>query len=129
MLESVLDWVLANLLPILITALGALVLYLWRRTLKAIEEFVRGTETKIDDVIFARVKAELEAVIRGAAGELFRSAEVFDVFEQEQLGEGKKSVAFHVIFGAADRTLESDAVTALQDRVVTALETAGYPLR
>jgi phenylalanyl-tRNA synthetase beta chain len=72
---------------------------------------------------------DIMAVIRTAAGDLFRSADVFDVFRGAVAGEGKKSVAFHVVFGADDRTLRGEEVTGVQDRVVAALRDAGFPLR
>ena len=36
--------------------------------------------------------------------------ELFDVFRGEQLGEGKKSLAFQLLFRASDRTLTDDEV-------------------
>lgn len=68
-------------------------------------------------------------VIEGAAGALLLGAEVFDVFEGEQSGAGNKSVAFHLVFGSKDKTLSREEVTRLQDSVMDALKTAGYPLR
>lgn len=42
------------------------------------------------------------------AGELLESVELFDVFRGEQLGEAKKSLAFKMLFRAADRTLTDE---------------------
>ena len=45
-----------------------------------------------------------------AAGELLREARVFDVYRGEQVGEGRKSVAIHLVFQSPERTLtEEDA--------------------
>ena len=43
--------------------------------------------------------------------------------------EGKKSVSFRVVAGAPDRTLSSDEITALRDRIIDGLRTLGYELR
>ncbi len=48
-----------------------------------------------------------EAILAGG-GELLRSARVFDLFEGEQLGAGRKSLALELEFRAGDRTLTDD---------------------
>lgn len=47
-------------------------------------------------------------VVAEAAGPLLEKTELFDVYRSEQLGEGKKSLAFSLVFRAADRTLTDD---------------------
>ena len=47
-------------------------------------------------------------VVEEGAGELLESVELFDVFRGEQLGEGKKSLAFQLLFRADDRTLTDE---------------------
>ncbi|MBI4605219.1 MAG: phenylalanine--tRNA ligase subunit beta [Planctomycetes bacterium] len=72
---------------------------------------------------------EILGVIEAAAGDLLRSAEVFDVFRGGQVGEGKKSVAFHLAFGSEERTLSGEERTAVEARVMEALKRAGFGLR
>jgi phenylalanyl-tRNA synthetase beta chain len=73
---------------------------------------------------------DLVAEARRAGGELLAHAEVFDVYEGEQLGGGKKSVALHLVFQAADRTLTNAEADAGRDRIVAALaERFGAQLR
>ena len=43
---------------------------------------------------------------------------LFDVYRGEQVGEGRKSLAYRLTFRAADRTLTTDEVSALRDRAV-----------
>ncbi|HVR73501.1 MAG TPA: phenylalanine--tRNA ligase subunit beta, partial [Planctomycetota bacterium] len=43
---------------------------------------------------------EIRDVIQAASSGLLLSVEVFDVFEDVKLGAGKKSIAFHLVFGA-----------------------------
>ena len=53
---------------------------------------------------------QVRKVVEEGAGELLESVELFDVFRGEQLGEGKKSLAFQLLFRASDRTLTDDEV-------------------
>ncbi|WP_257183375.1 phenylalanine--tRNA ligase subunit beta [Corynebacterium cystitidis] len=46
--------------------------------------------------------------VKEGAGELLETVELFDVFRSEKLGEGKKSLAFKLLFRAGDRTLTDD---------------------
>jgi phenylalanyl-tRNA synthetase beta chain len=73
--------------------------------------------------------AEVRATVLGAGGELLREAEVFDLFEGEQLGEGRKSLALSLSFRAPDRTLTDEEVTAARDAIVAALAGIGGELR
>lgn len=61
----------------------------------------------VDDEIPAET---VRRVVESAAGELLESVELFDVFRGEQLGDGKKSLAFNLIFRAVDRTLTDEEV-------------------
>ena len=49
---------------------------------------------------------------RRAAASCCAAAEVFDLYEGEQLGEGTKSLALRLEFRAADRTLTDEEVDA-----------------
>ncbi|WP_116210821.1 phenylalanine--tRNA ligase subunit beta [Streptomyces olivoreticuli] len=74
--------------------------------------------------------AEVEAALRSGAGELLESLRLFDIFTGEQLGEGKKSLAYALRFRAADRTLTADEATAARDAAVaSAVESTGAVLR
>ena len=69
-----------------------------------------------------------DAVLEGG-GELLRAADVFDLYEGEQLGEGRKSLALGLEFRAPDRTLTDDEVAALRDAIKAGLEQIGGTLR
>ncbi|MGW2487247.1 phenylalanine--tRNA ligase subunit beta [Streptomyces sp. NPDC001606] len=75
--------------------------------------------------------AEVEAALRAGAGELLESIRLFDVYENaEQLGEGKKSLAYALRFRAQDRTLTVDEASAARDAAVAlAGERTGAVLR
>ncbi|WP_028801565.1 phenylalanine--tRNA ligase subunit beta [Streptomyces sp. 142MFCol3.1] len=74
--------------------------------------------------------AAVEAALREGAGELLESIRLFDVYESEQLGEDKKSLAYALRFRAADRTLTVDEASAARDAAVAlAAERTGAVLR
>ncbi|HPJ02884.1 MAG TPA: phenylalanine--tRNA ligase subunit beta, partial [Candidatus Limiplasma sp.] len=55
--------------------------------------------------------------IRKAGGDLLEEVEMFDVYRSEQLGKGKKSVAFSLIFRAPDRTLTEPDVGKAMEKI------------
>ncbi|HET7574731.1 MAG TPA: phenylalanine--tRNA ligase subunit beta [Solirubrobacterales bacterium] len=69
-----------------------------------------------------------EAVVAGG-GELLAAASVFDLYEGEQLGEGRKSLALNLEFRAADRTLTDEEVGARRAAIEEKLEAIGGALR
>ena len=79
----------------------------------------------LDEVSSAQVR---DAVLAGG-GELLRTAEVFDLYEGEQLGEGRKSLALRLEFRAADRTLTDEEVAARRNSIEAELSALGGELR
>ncbi|MBD0837922.1 phenylalanine--tRNA ligase subunit beta [Streptomyces sp. TRM68416] len=75
--------------------------------------------------------AEVEAALREGAGSLLEAIRLFDVYENaEQLGDGKKSLAYALRFRAGDRTLTVDEASAARDAAVAlAGERTGAVLR
>ncbi|MFJ4514888.1 phenylalanine--tRNA ligase subunit beta [Streptomyces sp. NPDC088816] len=75
--------------------------------------------------------ADVEAALREGAGELLESIRLFDLYENaEQLGEGRKSLAYALRFRAPDRTLTVDEASAARDAAVAlAAERTGAELR
>ena len=66
--------------------------------------------------------ADLELVMTKAAGSLLDTIQLFDVYEGEQIPEGKKSVAYAVSFRAPDRNLTNDEVNEVFDRILKDLK-------
>ena len=64
--------------------------------------------------------ADLAAVLRTGAGELLEDITLFDVYAGEQVGEGKRSLAYKLRFRAADRTLTVDEATKARDAAIAA---------
>jgi phenylalanyl-tRNA synthetase beta chain len=87
-----------------------------------------------EDLAFAvaeEVRAgDLVAAAREAAGPELREMRVFDVYHGDQVGAGKKSIAFSVTFQSAERTLSDEDAAVLRTRIVDALrERFGAELR
>jgi len=81
----------------------------------------------LDDAVTA---AQALRVVGEAGGELLTAAEVFDVYRGPQVGEGRHSLAIHLEFRAADRTLTDAEADAARDAIVAALgEQLGAELR
>ncbi len=78
-------------------------------------------------VVGADVRAaDVEAALREGAGDLLESIHLFDVYTGEQVGEGRKSLAYALRFRAPDRTLaEGEAAGARDAAVAAAAERCG----
>lgn len=60
--------------------------------------------------------------IETAGGLLVRDVDLFDIYEGEELPEGKKNLAFHIIYQAEDKTLTSKEVDAVHQKIIKTLE-------
>jgi phenylalanyl-tRNA synthetase beta chain len=72
---------------------------------------------------------EVRAAVLEGGGDLLRSAEVFDLYRGEQLGEGRKSLALRLSFRAPDRTLTDEEVAERRKSIEAAVERIGGSLR
>jgi len=73
---------------------------------------------------------EIETVIKKCSGKLLEELKLFDVYKGKQIPEGMKSVAYSIVFRAADRTLTDEDVNHVFDKIVKALqENLGAQLR
>jgi phenylalanyl-tRNA synthetase beta chain len=88
-------------------------------------EDVIGYPPAREDLAFAvgeEVSAgELIEAAREAAGQELREMRPFDVYRGEQVGPGRKSIAFRVSFQSAERTLSDADAAGLRQRIVQAL--------
>jgi phenylalanyl-tRNA synthetase beta chain len=73
--------------------------------------------------------AEVRAAVMAGGGELLRAAEVFDLYEGEQLGEERKSLALNLEFRADDRTLTDEEVAERREAIKAKLHEIGGSLR
>ena len=65
---------------------------------------------------------QVAAVIRKTAGKLLSDLRLFDIFRSEQVGAGKKSLAYSLTYQASDRTLTDTEVTKVRQRIIRALD-------
>jgi phenylalanyl-tRNA synthetase beta chain len=94
-----------------------------------------SAEVKFEDVIsYPRAREDLAFAVpeevsagelvdaaREAAGPELREMRPFDVYRGEQVGPGRKSIAFRVSFQSAERTLSDEDAAGLRQRIVRAL--------
>jgi phenylalanyl-tRNA synthetase beta chain len=66
---------------------------------------------------------EVEALLRRAGGDLLVDVKLFDLYRGEQIPEGKKSLAYSMVYQAPDRTLTDEEVSKVRARVIKKLET------
>ncbi|HEX5595150.1 MAG TPA: phenylalanine--tRNA ligase subunit beta [Micromonosporaceae bacterium] len=70
-------------------------------------------------VVEVGVAAEqVQAALVAGAGDLLESVRLFDVYTSPQLGEGRKSLAYKLVFRAPDRTLTAEEAVAARDAAV-----------
>lgn len=74
-----------------------------------------------DIAVFVPMEIKVERVldvIENTAGELLEDTDLFDIYEREN----DKSLAFHLIFQAKDRTLTDEEVNGIMEKIFTAIE-------
>ncbi|MBE1554462.1 phenylalanine--tRNA ligase subunit beta [Sporosarcina limicola] len=72
----------------------------------------------------------LENVIRSAGGKLLKNVKLFDLYEGDNVEDGKKSLAFSLTYADPERTLTDEEVVKAHEKVLNALTTeAGALLR
>jgi len=70
------------------------------------------------DVLVDEVLGKIEI----AGGKLVQDVDLFDIYEGEELPDGKKNLAFHVIFQAKDRTLKTEEINNVLEKIIETLE-------
>ncbi len=73
--------------------------------------------------------SEVRAAVLAGGGELLHAAEVFDLYEGEQVGANRKSLALNLEFRAPDRTLTDEEVAGLREAIKAKLSEIGGSLR
>jgi len=101
-----------------------------RHTVVPVPEFPPVKEDLALIVDEATPAAQVQAVLEQAGGALLTSVTLFDVFRGEQIGVGKKSLAYRLTYQAADKTLTANDAAKLRGRIVKkAQEAVGAVLR
>ncbi len=66
--------------------------------------------------------ARVVEVIQKAGGKMIADARLFDMYRGEQIGSGKKSLAYSLTYQAPDRTLTDKEVARIRGRIIQRLE-------
>jgi len=61
---------------------------------------------------------QIEAVIRKAGRKLIADVRLFDIYRGEQIGSGKKSLAYSIVYQASDRTLTDKEVSKIRSKII-----------
>jgi phenylalanyl-tRNA synthetase beta chain len=79
-----------------------------------------------DDLPAERVRQ----LILNSGKPLVTEVRLFDLYRGEQIGDGKKSLAYSIVYQAPDRTLTDDEVAEVRAGIIKQLETkVGAKLR
>jgi phenylalanyl-tRNA synthetase beta chain len=65
---------------------------------------------------------QVEAVIRSAGGSMVSELRLFDLYRGDQVGPGRKSLAYSITYQALDRTLTDEEVSQVRGRIMRRLE-------
>jgi phenylalanyl-tRNA synthetase beta chain len=65
---------------------------------------------------------EIENLVKSLQIKRLKNIQLFDVFENEKLGESKKSFAINFTFLDKEKTMTDDEVEAMMDKIITNLE-------
>jgi phenylalanyl-tRNA synthetase beta chain len=66
--------------------------------------------------------ATVEALIRQTGGRTVANVKLFDVYRDEKIGAGKKSLAYSLTYQAEDKTLTDAEAAAIRNKIVKRLE-------
>ncbi|MDR7870387.1 MAG: phenylalanine--tRNA ligase subunit beta [Tissierellaceae bacterium] len=71
-----------------------------------------------EDVLFGDIKK----IVLKHGGDLVDNVEIFDIYRGNQIPEGKKSIAFSILYRSHERTLTDNEVNQIQDLIISDLE-------
>lgn len=79
----------------------------------------RDIAVLIDDSVLVQ---DMENIFRKQGGSLLESYKLFDVYKGKQLPEGKKSVAYNLVYRNKEKTLTDNEVNKVHEKIVRTLE-------
>jgi phenylalanyl-tRNA synthetase beta chain len=91
-----------------------------RRTVSTVSRFPAVVQDLAVVVTEDTAAGDVQAAIAGSG--LVERADVFDVYRGDQVGTGKKSIAFAIRYRAPNRTLTTEDANKEQDRIIRRLE-------
>lgn len=73
----------------------------------------------VDDEVLVQ---DIEEIIVKQGGKMVESFKLFDVYKGKQIPEGKKSIAYSIVYRVENKTLTDDEVNKVHDKIVRTLE-------
>lgn len=102
----------------------------WQHTVTPVSRYpavLQDIAVVVDEGVPA---SQVQSVIEEAGGRLLQNVRLFDVYNGEQIGAGKKSLAYGLTFQADDRTLTEKDANKMRNKIVRRLsEQLGATLR
>jgi len=65
---------------------------------------------------------DVEALVKQTGGNILQDVKLFDVYRGEQIGVGKKSLAYSLVYQHPEKTLTDKEVLAIRNKIVKRLE-------
>ena len=94
-------------------------------TNRAYQPIIKFPPIKLDLAIVLDKKIlwnDIQKLIYKNGENFVKEVELFDIYEGRGVPKGKKSLAFHIIYQSADRTLEDKEINEIQEKIINALE-------
>ena len=66
--------------------------------------------------------SEIESILKKVGGRLLESVDVFDLYKGDKIDDGKKSIAYSLVFKNDDRTLTDEEVTEVFEKMINQVE-------
>ncbi|KYH35493.1 phenylalanine--tRNA ligase beta subunit [Clostridium tepidiprofundi DSM 19306] len=73
----------------------------------------------VDDTVLVQY---IEDIIAKTGGNIVESYKLFDVYKGKQIPEGKKSIAYSIVYRVSDKTLTDKEVNKVHDKILRTLE-------
>lgn len=92
------------------------------RKYKALPKFpavTRDLAILVDQTVLVQ---EIHDIIKKQGGGILESAELFDVYMGSQIPQGKKSIAYALVYRNSERTLTDNDVNKVHDKIIRTLE-------
>ncbi len=90
--------------------------------IKPVPEFPPVLEDIALIVDEATPAADVEALIRQTGGKALSSVHLFDVYRGDQIGAGKKSLAYNLAYQSADKTMTDAEAAGIRNKIVKRVE-------
>lgn len=92
------------------------------RKYKALPKFpavTRDIALLVEDEVLVQ---DIEDTIKKQGGGILESVKLFDVYKGKQIPEGKKSIAYSIVYRNSEKTLTDNEVAKVHDKILRSLE-------